>query len=69
MDILNTLPLTHQYSNNTIICGDLNGRLMETLGEITMTNTRGRLMQDWLQLNDILLWNGLLAKGQPTIYL
>ncbi|SAM03983.1 hypothetical protein [Absidia glauca] len=51
---------------NTIICGDLNGRLMETLSD-TMTNTCGRLMKDWLQLNDILLWNELLAKGQPAV--
>ena len=53
------------FSNNTIICGDLNARLGPLTGD-RLTNTRGTLLRNWLTHRNLTVWNASLAAGIPT---
>jgi hypothetical protein len=68
MDILNALPhQTHPTQTNTIFCGDFNARCVSLLGD-TRTTTRGTRLADWIGENGYFCWNGLLARGVPTLH-
>ena len=63
--ILDSLPLHYPNTTNTIICGDFNARLGNTTGD-NESNTRGALMQKWIDSHHLTVWNAKLAYGKPT---
>ncbi|KAG0786380.1 hypothetical protein G6F22_006146 [Rhizopus arrhizus] len=63
--VLNSLPHTTNHTSQTIICGDFNARLGSLTGDRS-TNSRGNLIIQWMQRNNIILWNQRLAYGQFT---
>lgn len=65
MDILDSLPLEHSNTTNTIICGDFNARLGTMVGDATAT-VRGYKLRIWMESLGLYLWNAELAKGAPT---
>ncbi|KAI7858778.1 Endonuclease/exonuclease/phosphatase [Circinella umbellata] len=65
LEVLESLPLHHTETNNTIICGDFNARLGNITGD-SIFNPRGRLLQPWISSNSLTLWNKEKAYGQPT---
>ncbi len=54
-------------TTKTIICGDLNSRIGELVGD-SRWNTSGRLFYNWMEAHGLILWNQRLAFGQPTSY-
>lgn len=64
-EILALLPMDYPSTTKTIICGDLNSRIGELVGDGRF-NTRGRIFHNWMQSHDLILWNQRLAFGQPT---
>lgn len=66
-EILTLLPLDYNSTTKTIICGDLNSRLGEKTGD-SRWNANGRIVNNWMEANDLILWNQRLAYGQPTSY-
>lgn len=65
IDILESLPLEHSSTTNTIICGDFNARLGTVVGDRD-TTIRGYRIRTWMESYGLHLWNAELAKGQPT---
>ncbi|CEP13684.1 hypothetical protein [Parasitella parasitica] len=66
-DILALLPLQYHSTTSTLICGDLNARLGSHTGDSSF-NPRGRNVWNWLQSNNLIVWNSRLSFGQPTNY-
>lgn len=64
-DLLASLPLDVPNTNTTIICGDLNARMGSDTGD-SLYNTRGRILQDWIQSHKLITWNARLKYGCPT---
>jgi hypothetical protein len=60
-DILNSIPLL----SDTIICGDLNARLGELVGDLN-TNYRGQHLLTWLKDRQLTVLNDSLAHGAAT---
>ncbi|KAI7851204.1 hypothetical protein BDC45DRAFT_445848 [Circinella umbellata] len=65
MAVLDSLPLFYPNTTNTIICGDFNARFGSLTGD-RISNTRGALIQKWMEGHNIQLWNATLTYGQPT---
>lgn len=63
LSYLESIPLTSE----TIICGDFNARMAETLGDST-SNPRGREIAYWLTSHQLHLWNAQYAYGTPTFH-
>lgn len=61
LDVLESIPLVP----NTIICGDFNARLGESLGDYAV-NPRGRLFEPWVLDRQLSILNASLALGIPT---
>lgn len=66
-EILTLLPMDYPSTTKTIICGDLNSRIGELVGD-NRWNTSGRIFYNWMEAHDLILWNQRLAFGQPTSY-
>lgn len=66
-EILSILPLDYPSTTKTIICGDLNSRMGQLTGDTRWT-TSGRIVYNWMEAHDLILWNQRLAYGQPTSY-
>ncbi|KAI9358865.1 hypothetical protein BD770DRAFT_320632, partial [Pilaira anomala] len=62
-DILESIPLLP----NTFICGDLNARMGELLGD-TAPNPRGTKLIPWCQDRQLTILNQVLSHSQPTYY-
>ncbi|GAA5804537.1 hypothetical protein HPULCUR_010037 [Helicostylum pulchrum] len=61
LDILGSIP----FVPNTIICGDFNARLGESLGDYAV-NSRGRLFEPWVLDRQLSILSASLALGIPT---
>lgn len=59
-----------QYASTTttIICGDFNARLGQITGD-TPLDPRRQVLSNWIQAQDLTLWNQRLTSGQPTSYI
>jgi hypothetical protein len=66
-EILSLLPLTMANTTTTLICGDLNARMGAFTGD-SRYNSKGRILRNWIDAQNLLLWNKQLALGQPTYY-
>lgn len=62
-EILESIPLLP----NTILCGDLNARMGELIGDYD-SNSRGRKLISWCQDRELNVLNQTLSHGQPTFY-
>lgn len=60
--ILNSIPLDH----DTIICGDLNARMGDFVGDYD-SNPRGNLLQEYCADNELNVLNSQLAHSTPTL--
>lgn len=60
--LLSSLPIHYP---NTVLCGDFNARIGDLTGDST-TNSRGRLLQQWLDTHQLAILNSSLSFGQPT---
>ncbi|KAG1336194.1 hypothetical protein G6F62_006333 [Rhizopus arrhizus] len=65
-EILDELPMQYAYTT-TILCGDFNARLGQITGD-TRLDSRGRVFSNWIQTQNLTLWNQRLTYGQPTSY-
>ncbi|KAG1510472.1 hypothetical protein G6F53_006656 [Rhizopus delemar] len=65
--ILDELPMQYASTTTTILCGDFNARLGQTTGD-TRLDPRGRVFSNWIQTQNLTLWNQRLTYGQPTSY-
>ena len=63
LEVLESIP----RGANTIICGDFNARLGDTLGDYKV-NPRGRLFYPWVLDRQLSILNASLAIGKPTFY-
>jgi hypothetical protein len=65
--ILDELPMQYASTTTTILCGDFNARLGQITGD-TRLDSRGRVFSNWIQTQNLTLWNQHLTYGQPTSY-
>ncbi|KAG1039634.1 hypothetical protein G6F43_012459 [Rhizopus delemar] len=66
-NILDNLPLEIPNTTSTIICGDLNARMGVYTGD-TLLTYRGRILHNWIQSHNMVIWNERLKYGSPTIF-
>ncbi|KAG1298434.1 hypothetical protein G6F66_001737 [Rhizopus arrhizus] len=64
-EALDSLPKTTPHTNQTIICGDFNARMGNYTGDHN-SNSRGNQLYNWIQQNNLIVWNSRLCFGQPT---